>query len=355
MNTAGLSGQKPRWRRGVSGALAQVAALGCTALVATSALAQTTASPSATPTTPAATTTSSYPNRPIKMVLPYAAGGFTDQATRVIAEAMSKSLGQAIVVESRAGGGGRIGADAVSRANPDGYELLMTTNGTHTYMAVTEKNLSYDPIADFTPVSMIGSYGLLMVVNNDVPAQNLPEFLRYAKANPGKLNYATSGMGSGLHFAGELFKSMGGVDMVHVPYKGSGPGMQDVIAGNCQVIFDGGAKPFIDGGKVRLIGTTSAKRDPRYPQVPTLGEAGLAGYDLTYWVGLFGPKGMHKDIQAKLGVAVKAALADPQVQTRLSGMGLVLVGSTPDELVRSIRTETDKLRAIVATIPGGVN
>jgi tripartite-type tricarboxylate transporter receptor subunit TctC len=295
-----------------------------------------------------------YPSRPIKMIVPYAAGGFTDQVSRVLAESMSKTLGQPIVIDSRAGGGGRIGAEAVTKMSPEGYDLLMTTNGTHTFMAVTEKNLSYDPITDFTPVSLVGSYGLLMVVNPSLPVKTLPEFIKYAKENPGKLNYATSGMGSGLHFAGELFKSMAKVDMTHVPYKGSGPGMQDVISGICQVIFDGGAKPFVDSGKVRLLGTTSAKRDPRYPQMPTLGEGGLPGYDLTYWVGLFGPKGMSKEVQMKLNAAIKVAVADPQVQTKLSAMGLVLVGSSPEELVKEIKTETDKLRAIAASIPGGV-
>lgn len=295
-----------------------------------------------------------YPTRPIKMVVPYAAGGFTDQVSRVLAESMSKTLGQAIVIDSRAGGGGRIGAEAVTKMSPEGYDLLMTTNGTHTFMAVTEKNLSYDPVNDFTPVSLVGSYGLLMVVNPQVPVKTLPEFIKYAKDNPGKLNYATSGMGSGLHFAGELFKSMAKIDMTHVPYKGSGPGMQDVISGICQVIFDGGAKPFIDSGKVRLLGTTSAKRDPRYPQMPTLDEAGLSGYDLTYWVGLFGPKGMSKEVQMKLNAAIKTAVADPQVQSKLSAMGLVLVASSPEDLVKEIKTETEKLRAIAASIPGGV-
>jgi tripartite-type tricarboxylate transporter receptor subunit TctC len=296
----------------------------------------------------------SYPSRPIKMIVPYAAGGFTDQVSRVLAESMSKTLGQPIVIDSRAGGGGRIGAEAVTKMSPEGYDLLMTTNGTHTFMAVTEKNLSYDPVTDFTPISLVGSYGLLMVVNPSLPVKTLPEFIKYAKDNPGKLNYATSGMGSGLHFAGELFKSMAKVDMTHVPYKGSGPGMQDVISGICQVIFDGGAKPFVDSGKVRLLGTTSAKRDPRYPQMPTLGEGGLPGYDLTYWVGLFGPKGMAKDVQMKLNSAIKVAVADPQVQAKLSAMGLVLVASSPEDLVKEIKTETDKLRAIAASIPGGV-
>ena len=303
---------------------------------------------------PIAQAQATFPNRPIKMIVPYAAGGFRDQASRIIAESMSKTLGQPVIIDIRTGGGGRIGAEAVTKLPADGHDLLMTTNGTHTYMAVTEKNLSYDPINDFTPISMVGSYGLLMVVNNALPVTNLQEFIQYARQNPGKLNYASSGMGSGLHFAGEVFKSMGKLEMTHVPYRGSGPGMQDVIGGQCQVIFDGGAKPFIDGGKVRLLGTTSARRDPRYPNAPAIGETALPGYDLTYWLGLFGPKGMPREVQMKLNAAVRTAVADPLVQSRLSAMGLHLVGGSPEELVREIRTETDKLRAIAASIPGGV-
>lgn len=296
----------------------------------------------------------SYPIRPIRVIVPYAAGGFSDQASRIISDAMSRAMGQPMVIDNRAGGGGRIGSDAVTKMAPDGYNLLMTTNGTHTYMAVTEKNLSYDPINDFTPISLIGTYGLLMVINPTVPAKNLKEFIAFAQNNRSKINYASSGMGSGLHFAGELFNAMAKTQMIHVPYKGSGPGMQDVLAGVCQVIFDGAAKTQIDAGKVRFLGTTSAVRDPRFPDMPTLSESGLTGYDLTYWVGLFGPKGLPLDVQARLQAAVKTTLADPEVQRKLNGLGMTLVGSTPEQMVKEIRVETEKLRAIAAQIPGGI-
>lgn len=297
----------------------------------------------------------SYPVKPIRVIVPYAVGGFADQSSRIIAEAMSQVLKQPLIIENRPGAGGRIGADAVTKMAPDGYQLLLTTNGTHTYMAVTEKSLSYDPIKDFTPISLIGTYGLLMVTHPSVPARTVAEFIAYAKQNPGKVNYASSGPGSGLHFAGEVFKSMAGIDMTHVPYKGSGPGMQDVLAGTCHVIFAGEAKPLIDAGKLRLLGTTSAVRDPRYPNTPTISEAGLAGYDLTYWVGLFGPKGLPADVQARLNTAVKMVLGDANVVKRLSEMGMVVVGSTPEYLVQQIRTETQKLRAIANSIPGGID
>jgi tripartite-type tricarboxylate transporter receptor subunit TctC len=293
-----------------------------------------------------------YPSKPIRVIVPYAAGGFSDVSARIVAEAMSRSLGQPLLVEARPGGGGRIGAEAIARAAPDGYQILYTTNGTHTYMAVVEKSLPYDPLRDFTPVSLVGVYGLLMVIDPSIPARNVAEFIAYAKKNPGKINYGSSGAGSGIHFAGEVFNFMAGIDMVHVPYKGSGPAMQDVIAGNCQVTFDGAAKPFIDSGKVRFLGTTSARRDPRFPDAPTLAEAGaesgLSGYDLTYWTGIFGPAGLAPEVQTKLNAAVNAALADDTVKKRLADMGVVPVGGAPDVLPRQIRTETEALRKIAA-------
>lgn len=289
-----------------------------------------------------------YPSKPVRVIVPYASGGFSDISSRVVTERMSKVLGQPIIVEPRPGGGGRIGAEAVARAPADGYQLLYTTNGTHTYMQITEKALSYDPIKDFTPIAQIGVYGLLMAVHPSVPARNVPEFIEYARRNPGKINYASSGLGSGIHFAGELFNVMAGVNLVHVPYKGSGPALQDVIAGNCHVTFDGAAKPFIDAGKVRFLGTTSARRDPRFPDSPTIGESGLPGYDLTYWLAMFGPAGLPAAVQQTLNAALNATLADAGVRKRLAEMGVVPVGGSPEVLSRQIRAETAALRKIAA-------
>jgi tripartite-type tricarboxylate transporter receptor subunit TctC len=289
-----------------------------------------------------------YPHKPVRVIVPYAAGGFSDISSRIVTEAMSRVLEQPMIVEARPGGGGRIGAEAIARAPADGYQLLYTTNGTHTYMAVTEKSLSYDPVKDFTPIAQIGVYGLLMAVHPSVPAHNVAEFIAYARRAPGKINYASSGPGSGIHFAGELFNVMAGIDMIHVPYKGSGPALQDVIAGNCQVTFDGAAKPFIDAGKVRFLGTTSARRDPRFPDFPTIAEGGLPGYDLSYWLGMFGPAHLPAEIQSRLNAAVNSALADEGVRKRLGDMGVVPSGGTPDVLVRQIPAETEYLRKIAA-------
>ena len=289
-----------------------------------------------------------YPSKPVRVIVPYAAGGFSDLSSRLVMERMSKVLGQPMIVEPRPGGGGRIGAEVIARAPADGYQLLYTTNGTHTYMQITEKALSYDPLKDFTPIAQIGVYGLLMAVHPSIPARNVAEFIDYARRNPGKINYASSGPGSGIHFAGELFNVMAGIDMVHVPYKGSGPALQDVIAGTCHVTFDGAAKPFIDAGKVRFLGTTSARRDPRFPDFPTIAEGGLPGYDLTYWLAMFGPAGLPAEIQQRLNAALNAALADETLRKRLAEMGVVPVGGAPDVLPRQIRTETEALRRIAA-------
>jgi tripartite-type tricarboxylate transporter receptor subunit TctC len=284
----------------------------------------------------------------MRVIVPYAAGGFSDISSRVVMERMAKALGQPMIIEPRPGGGGRVGAEIIARAPADGYQLLYTTNGTHTYMQVTEKSLSYDPIKDFTPIGLIGVYGLLMAVHPSVPASSVAEFIQYAKRNPGKINYASSGPGSGIHFAGELFNFMASIDMVHVPYKGSGPALQDVIAGVCHVTFDGAAKPFIDAGKVRFLGTTSARRDPRFPDAPTIAEGGLPGYDLTYWLAMFAPAGLPSEMQSKLNQALNATLADEGVRKRLAEMGVVTAGGAPDVLPRQIRAETEALRKIAA-------
>jgi tripartite-type tricarboxylate transporter receptor subunit TctC len=292
--------------------------------------------------------TSAWPTSPMRVIVPYAAGGFSDISSRFLAERVSRVLGQPWVLESRPGGGGRIGADLIAKAPADGYHLLYTTNGTHTYMAVTEKNLSYDPIRDFTPISLVGVYGLQMVVHPSVPATSIAEFIDYARRNPGRINYATSGTGSGVHFAGELMKMLGRIDMVHVPYKGTAPAMQDVIAGVCQVSYDGAAKPFIDAGKVRFLGTTSRTRDPRYPSVPTIAEGGLPGFDLTYWIGVFGPPGLPPSIQMKLNAAINTVIADEDFKAKYASLGITTVGGSPDAVPAQIRTETATLRRIAA-------
>jgi tripartite-type tricarboxylate transporter receptor subunit TctC len=295
-----------------------------------------------------------YPNKPIHIIVPYAAGGVADNSSRLFAKALEQELQQSIVIENRPGGGGRIGAEAVVRMPADGYSLLLTTNGTQTYMPVMEDSLSYNPIKDFTPLSLIASYGFLMVVNPSLPVKNVTEFINYAKKNPGKLNFASSGPGSGPHFAGEVFKSMAGIDMTHIAYKGTGPGLIAVSAKEVDLIFAADANALIDSGMVRLLGTTSGTRDPRYPNSPTIAEAGLKGYDLISWIGFYGPRDLPEDVQRTLNTAVQKAIRNPNLRKSLTQMGLVPVGSTPQELVKMMLNETDKLRTIAASIPGGI-
>jgi tripartite-type tricarboxylate transporter receptor subunit TctC len=295
---------------------------------------------------------SAYPNKPIRIIVPYAPGGVADNSSRIFAKALEAELKQSIVIDNRGGGGGRIGAEAVSRMPADGYNLLLTTNGTHTYMPVMEKSLPYDPFKDFTPLSQVNAYGFLMVVHPSVPVKTVEEFVAYAKKNPGKLNFASSGPGSGPHFAGELFKSLAGIEMTHVPYKGTGPGLQAVVAGEADLIFAADANAFIDAGRVRLLGTTSGTRDPRYPNVPTIAEGGLKGYDLGSWIGFYGPPGLPDDVQRTLIAATARAVQNPELRRSYAQIGLAPVGGSPQDLVKVMRSEIDKLKGVADKIGG---
>ncbi len=288
----------------------------------------------------------SYPSKPVRFIVGYAAGGVADTSARIMAQRMSVKLGETVIVENRVGAGGRIGAEMIAKAPADGYQLLYTTNGTHSFAPVSEKVLPYDPIRDFTSIALVGTYGFLMVVHPSVPAKTVAEFIDYAKKNSGKLNYGSSGAGSGVHFAGELFKMMAGVNMTHVPYKGAAPALQDTIAGVCQLTFDAGAGQAVEGGKVRLLGTTGSQRDPRFPNSPTLAEAGVPGYDLISWVGIFAPPGLAPGIATQLNAAANEALMDPGVRQRLGLWGVIPTPGTPAALEQLVRTEISRLRKI---------
>ena len=288
----------------------------------------------------------SYPSKPVRFIVGYAAGGVADTSARIMAQRMSAKLGETVIVENRVGAGGRIAAEAIARAPADGYQLLYTTNGTHSFAPVSEKVLPYDPIRDFTPIALVGTYGFLMVVHPSVPAKTVAEFIEYAKKNSGKLNYGSSGAGSGVHFAGELFKMMAGVNITHVPYKGAAPALQDTIAGVCQLTFDAGAGQAVEGGKVRLLGTTGSQRDPRFPNSPTLAEAGVPGYDLISWVGIFAPPGLAPGIATQLNAAANEALMDSGVRQRLGLWGVIPTPGTPAALEQLVRSEISRLRKI---------
>lgn len=287
-----------------------------------------------------------WPARPIRVVVPYAPGGVADTGARLLIERIGASLGVSLVVENRAGGGGHPGTDFVSKAQPDGYTLLVTTNGTISFAPVTNRNLPYDPTRDLAPVLMLGSYPLVLVVHAKLAVTNVTELIEHARKAPGKLNYSSPGVGSGTHFAAELFNTMAGVTVTHVPYKGAAPALQDVIAGNIEITFDGNAKPHVDAGRVRALAVTDLRRDPRFPTVPTLDEAGLKGYRIVGWLALFAPAGTPPDVVSRLNLAANAALSDERIKSRLTDLGLVPVGGAPERLTAQIVEEIDTFRRI---------
>lgn len=285
-----------------------------------------------------------YPTRPIRFVVPAAAGGPTEITARLIADKMSVTLGQPVVVEARPGGGGNIGADVVAKAAPDGYTILMATIGTHAINQTLYKKLTYDPVKDFTPISQVVQYPLVLVVNPAVQATSVKELIDYAKANPGKLNRASGGNGTSMHLSGELFVHQAGVNMPHVPYKGSAPALNDLIGNHVQVMFDSliTALPLVQAGKLRALAVTGEKRSPVTPDLPTVSEAGVKGYNAQGWIGVVAPANTPAPIVDKLQKAIAAALNDPDVKSRLTAQAAEVVASTPAEFAAFIKRETEK-------------
>lgn len=290
-----------------------------------------------------------YPNRPIRAIVPLAPGGGTDTVARLVASKLSEGLGQQIVVDNRGGGGGVVGTELAARANPDGYTLLVgsiTTNAVHPALY---KKLPYDHLRDFAGISMIGTVPNALVVHPSVPVKNMKDFLAYAKANPGKINYGSSGIGSAPHLSMELMRSMTGVNMVHVPYKGAGAAVADVLGGQLQALCSSlaGLLPHIKSGRVRAIGVTTAKRNSQLPDVPTIAESGIPGYEVTIWYGLYVPAATPKAVIARLNAETVKALASADLRERLTLQGLDVGSSTADELNAFTKAETAKWAKVV--------
>jgi tripartite-type tricarboxylate transporter receptor subunit TctC len=290
-----------------------------------------------------------YPTRPITLAVAFTPGGPSDVLARIVGKQMEQTLGEPIIVENRPGAGGNVAAEFVAHARADGYTLLM---GNNSILATNEslyKTLTYSPQKDFMPITLIGTQANILVVNKDVPAQNLKELIALARAQPGKLNFASSGYGAAAHLAGELFKSEARVDIVHVPYKGAAPALQDVIAGHDQLMFATAASVLghIKGGKVRALAVTTLKRTQALPDLPTMDEAGLPGFEASTWHGLVAPTGTPPEVIVKLHVAAVKALQDPGVQASLARLGVDIVGNTPDEFKAYIAKEVPKWAAIV--------
>ena len=281
-----------------------------------------------------------FPTRPITLVVPFAAGGSTDVVSRIVGQKMGEILGQSIVIENRAGAGGNIGATAVAKANPDGYTILMGTISTHTLNPIMGKIKPYDPIKDFTPIVLLASIPNVLVVHPSLPVNTVQELIDLIKKEPGKHSYASSGNGTPLHVSGELFKRMTGVDLQHIPYRGAGPAMNDLVGGQVKVMFDNlpASAPFIRGGQIKALAVTVKERVPGF-DIPSMVEAGLKDYETYSWNGLFAPAGTPADIVAKINAAGNAAIKDTAVQNRLRDLSAVTVGSTPEQLAEHVKKE----------------
>jgi tripartite-type tricarboxylate transporter receptor subunit TctC len=295
-----------------------------------------------------------WPSKPVRIVVPFAPGGTTDILARVLAPELSKVFGQSFVVDNRAGAGGNIGAEMVAKSPGDGYTLLMGTVGTHGINKSLYAKLPYDPQKEFAPITLVAGVPNVMVMNTkraqELGINSVADFVKYAKANPGKLNMASSGNGTSIHLAGELFKSRTGIFMTHIPYRGSGPAMADMLAGSVDVMFDNlpSAMPHIQSGALKAFAVTSAVRSAALPDVPTVAEAGnLPGFEASSWFGLLAPAGTPPDVVARLQQESANALALPTVKERLLAQGAIPSGNTPQEFTKLINDEIVKWAAVV--------
>src|SRR3954467_14919880 len=312
------------------------------------ALALTLAASLVLPLSPAVAQAQDYPSRPVKIVVPFGAGGPADVYARVLAQPLSEALKQPFVVEDRPGAGSLIGTDAVAKSPPDGYTLLAMSN-THTTNESLIPNKPFQLMRDFVPVAGINYSDLVMVVHPSVPAKDLKEFIAYAKSKPGELNYASSGAGTPYHMAGELFKAMSGTNLVHVPHKASGEARNSVIGGHVQMMFDAitTMATNVKAGQVRALATTGLKRSELMPDVPTLAEAGVPGYESTIWLGIMAPAGTPKAIVDKLNAEISKIIARPDVKEAWAKQGAVPMVMSPSEFDKYLRVDIEKWAKVV--------
>ena len=292
-----------------------------------------------------------YPNRTVRIIVPFAPGGSTDVVARILADKLGAEFNQSFVVENRGGAGGNIGADVVAKAAPDGYTLLMGTTGVLAINKYLYKEMPFDPERDLAPVSYTSLITNILVVNPQVPVKTVNELIALARAKPGALTFASSGAGSSTHLSAELFKSMAGVDILHVPYKGSSQALTDVIGGQVTMLFDNAPSsiPMVEQGKLRAIAVTSTKRLPNLPDVPTIDEAGVKGYESLSWSGIVAPAATPRRVIEKLNAAIEKVLRDPEVKQRFASLGVEPVGGPPEAFSRHIRAESEKWARVVKT------
>jgi len=290
-----------------------------------------------------------YPRRPVRLIVPFPPGGGNDIVARAVGQELGKSLGQQFVVDNRAGAGGAIGAELAARAPADGYTLFLGGVGSHVVNPSLHAKLSYDPIRDFAPVTLIASAPSVLVINPSLQATSVAEFTALAKANPGKLNYASNGNGSSAQLAAALYESMAGVRMVHVPYKGVAPALVDLMSGEVQLMFGTlvAILPHIKAGRLRALAVTGRNRSAPLPEVPTLAESGLPGYEAGSWYGILAPAGTPSAIVTRLNAEINAAIRQPEVRERLAAEGAEVIGGTPEEFAVHIRSELARMKKLV--------
>jgi len=289
-----------------------------------------------------------YPDKPITLVVPWAAGGSTDILARSLADQLTRTLGQPVIVDNRAGASGNIGSSFVAKAKPDGYTLLVGSMSTHAMNPALIPNMPFKGVEDFTPISMMANVVNTLVVHPSVPVKDVKEFIAYAKANPGKLNYATAGPGSTNHLSAVLFEKATGIEMTHVPYRGGAPAVVDTVANQTQVLFSAGTQtlPHVKSGKLRLLAVTEAKRSPLLKDVPAVAET-VPGYEISVWYGLFGPKGMPADLIKRLNVATNAALQVPTVRQRMDSIGVEVVNKSPQEFEAVLKHDAQRYGKLI--------
>ncbi len=290
-----------------------------------------------------------YPSRPVRWIVPFAPAGPTDLMSRAVAEKVSQRLGQQFVVDNRPGAGGNIGAEVVAKSAPDGYTLMIGHVGTHAINVTLYPKLAFDPVRDFTPITLIATLPLALILHPSVPAKNVKELIAHAKAHPGQLNFASAGNGGPTHLTGELLKTSAAIDIVHVPYKGNAAALIDLVAGRVQMMFSNmlTSMPHVRAGKLRAIAISSPKRSPQAPDLPTIADSGVPGFSAVPWYGVLGPAGLPRPIVAKLNSEISQAIALPDMHERFVAQGIDLQSSTPEQFAALIKSEVVKWRKVV--------
>jgi len=289
-----------------------------------------------------------YPTKPVRLIVPFPAGGATDLFARTLSQKIGEKLGQSLVVENRPGAGGTLGSDLAAKASPDGYTLLLSTSSTHSIGPNLNPRMPYDAVRDFSPISHLGNAPSIMLVPNNSPAKTVKEWIDYAKKNPGRLNYASSGNGTIVQLTAELFKSQADLFVVHIPYKGTALAIPDLVSGKLDVMFDSlpTGLPHVRDGRLRALGVTSLKATPLAPGVPPIADV-LPGYESTTWFGVFGPRGLPSEVVSRVNAAANQVLKDPEVVDRLQRLGIEPVGGTPAQFTTMLASESAKWKKII--------